>query len=100
MLTPTPTATAFPASDEVMAALFVLATGDELLLEPDTGRMAVMVRPGEAAIITGDALDELMSRGWIAVHDETKLVELTEKGAYWLEKWTKAESRKLRQHRR
>jgi hypothetical protein len=80
--------------DAVMAALYALATGKELVLNPETGQMAVVLGRGKAALIEGRHLDELFLRGWIEANDEVRTVTTTEKGMYWAKRWVEKENRR------
>lgn len=86
-------------ADDVFAALLALATGEGMLLSPSTGRMAVELGDGDAAFITGNQLDALFERSWITADDESRLVTITEAGAYHLRRWVEREARKRKQRK-
>lgn len=74
-------------SDDAMRTLLALSIAREMLIHPETGRMAVVLDDGRPCFVEGEALDELFARGWIEADDETKTLTRTEKGAYWLGRW-------------
>jgi nitrogen fixation protein FixH len=81
-------------SDATMAALLALCTGEAIVLNRDTGQVAVELSPGTRAVVAGEHLDALFDRGWIEADDETMTLTTTEKGGYWLRRWLDKQRRK------
>ncbi len=73
--------------DEVMTALLAIAIGGDLALQPETGRVAVLMEDGHSYVIEGDDLDPLFERQWIEADDAARRVTTTPAGRYWVERW-------------
>lgn len=76
-----------PPSDATMAALLALCTGGSILLNRETGEVAVDLGGGKLAVIDGEHLDALFERRWIEADDDARTLTTTEKGGYWLRRW-------------
>lgn len=75
-----------PASltDAAYQTLAAVRMGREFVYDDVTGRMVVVLRPGEGCEI-GDELDELIARGWVTADGER--ITVSSAGCYHLERW-------------
>jgi hypothetical protein len=68
-----------------MVTLAAVEKADQFVIDPDDGAMCAVLG-GEGWLVTGDEIDALAARGWIALPGEDQ-IEVTTKGRWWLDKW-------------
>lgn len=89
--------------DSIMDQLHAMTQAAELSTE--SGVLEALIRdrsrPGgwRRVEVTGEAVDELVARGWLVLVGEDE-IECTPAGAYWVRRWWEAKGRESRKTRR